>query len=115
MGGELVMFTFQRITELRRAGVLDLFVSTTRMMLKMQLMLWMEENMMAGNCVYSMQDTTDPMNAIVEDVEVVDVTVTEMVAEIEEGTDQGVGIVTEDEIVTGAMTGEGETGVTPEI
>merc|ERR1712098_731129 len=68
---------------------------------------------------------TDQMNAIVEDVEVVDVTVTEMVAEIEEGTDpevvvgdvtdQEVEIVTEDGIVTGAMTGEGETGVTPEI
>jgi len=51
--------TYQRTTGLRRAGALDLFVSTTRMMPRMPSMLWMEENMMEGSLVFSMQGMID--------------------------------------------------------
>lgn len=70
-----------------------------------------------------MQGMTDQMIVIVADVVEVDVTVIEMVEEIEDVTDPEVvagdvidpGVETGDGIVTGVMTGEGETGVTPEI
>jgi len=41
--------TYPRITGLKRAGALDLFASTTRMMLRMRSMHWMDENMMGGS------------------------------------------------------------------
>jgi len=43
---ELAMFTFRRITELKKAEVLDLYDITINKMLKMQLMDWMGANMM---------------------------------------------------------------------
>jgi len=46
---ELGMFIYPRITEPKRAEVLDLFVFTARTMLKMLLMLWTAESMMEEN------------------------------------------------------------------
>jgi len=114
--------TYPRTTGLRRAEGLDLFASTTRMMPRMLSMLWMEENMMEGSLVFSMQGMIDQImtgGEVVEEGEEVEEEVTEteegqgVVAGLVEG-EIGLAVVGEEMREEIEVEIEGVTEVTPE-